>query len=175
MTATVVATALFTFLLGTLVEYWGHRLMHMGRLLKKHHAKHHRLGSGQGWLGEFRAYGVPTAVVGLALWLIAPAVGTGWWLGGLMYAAIAAYAHQVQHEMPRHVWWSAQPQHAVHHYHQEWHHNFGITVAWWDRVFGTYKAHEPLPMLGRQDAGPLTIHWVGKAPPLAKRPTRRSR
>jgi sterol desaturase/sphingolipid hydroxylase (fatty acid hydroxylase superfamily) len=32
------------------------------------------------------------------------------------------------------------PVHYVHHKYGQWHHNFGLAVDWWDRVFGTYKA-----------------------------------
>ncbi len=163
------------FVLGTFVEYWGHRLMHMGYLLKKHHAKHHQHGSGQGWLGEFRDYGLPTLVFAALVGWFLPEEGLGLLIGGVGYAAIAAYAHQVQHEQPHLAWWMAQKQHTVHHYHWEWHHNFGITVDWWDRVFGTYKQHEPLPMLGRDDAGFFDIHWASPSPPLGKRPTKRAR
>lgn len=169
----VVTSAFGAMLFGTLVEYVAHRLMHQGHLLRKHHAKHHQHGRGQGWLGEFRDYGLPTAVFGLAWWLWRADVGIGVWIGGIGYAALAAYAHQVQHELPHFVFWMRQPQHAVHHHHREWHHNFGITVDWWDRVFGTYRAHEPLPRFGPDDAGPLDIHWVRPAPPLPKRPSGR--
>src|ERR1700716_4095669 len=44
-------------LVGTLVEYWGHRAMHTV-LLKKKHAEHHRDGDGQGWFWEFVDYAV---------------------------------------------------------------------------------------------------------------------
>jgi hypothetical protein len=36
-------------------------------------------------------------------------------------------------------------------YHQ-WHHNFGVTVDWWDHVFGTYKE---MPW----DRPPNPVHW----------------
>lgn len=169
----VAATAVGACVLGTWVEYWAHRWMHAGFLITKHHAKHHQHGQGQGWLGEFRDYGLPTAAGALVVSWLSPSAGLGVAVGGLLYAAFAAYAHQVQHELPHHAWWMAQPQHAVHHYHREWHHNFGITVAWWDRVFGTYKAHEPLPRFG--DGGPLSIHWTRAAPALPKRPGKRAR
>ena len=51
------------FLIGTLVEYFVHRLMHDRRLLGKKHAEHHRDGWGQGWLGEFGDYFLPTVLV----------------------------------------------------------------------------------------------------------------
>ena len=167
----VFATAVLTALFGTFVEYWGHRLMHQGRFLRRHHAKHHQHGSGQGWLREFRDYGGPVVpLVAVALWLHVP-VGIGVAVGGLGFAAVAAWAHQLQHEHPRAVRWMPQPQHAVHHHHREWHHNFGITVDWWDRVFGTYRAHPPLE-IGDADHSMFDIHWVQRSPALPRRQRR---
>lgn len=104
--------------------------------------------------------------------------GIGFALGALAYAALAAYAHQVQHERPDLVFWMVQPNHAVHHYHSEWHHNFGITVDWWDRVFGTFRRHEPEPELMGHGAevAPWAIHWFTQSPPLPRRghPIRRT-
>lgn len=169
---TFILSALSAALLGTFVEYWGHRLMHSGYLLRKHHAKHHQAGSGQGWLREFRDYAVPSTPFCMLGFLVSPELGAGLLTGGLLYAAIAAYAHQAQHENPQLIWWMAQPVHSVHHFHREWHHNFGITVDWWDHVFGTYKAHETLPVIGDPTVTPLTIHVLHRSPPLERRPGR---
>ena len=68
------------------------------------------------------------------------AIGFG--LGCFLYAAAAAYAHQVQHEKPELCFWMPLPVHHLHHHGKMWHHNFGILVDWWDRVFGTYKKVE---------------------------------
>src|SRR4051812_33558761 len=64
------AAFLIALFVGTLVEYWGHRVMHAW-LLKKRHARHHRDGAGQGWLGEFRDYFLGSAPVILLGGLIA--------------------------------------------------------------------------------------------------------
>ena len=136
---------------GTLIEYWVHRLMHSGRVLGRKHAEHHRDGHGQGWAGEFRDYFVGVlpllASVSATAWLAfgSPGVAAGWAVGGTLYAALAAYAHQLQHEKPELVFWLPRPVHHLHHKHRMWRHNFGILVDWWDRVFGTYKAVEWKP------------------------------
>ena len=169
----VVGWATFALVLGTFVEYWGHRIMHQGKLLGKHHARHHQEGTGQGWLGEFRDYALPGLPLYLLAWWLGPDVGLGFSMGGIAYAAFAAYSHQLQHEAPHLVWWMVQPSHAVHHYHREWHHNFGITVAWWDRVFGTYRPHEPLPRLSDNDAR-LNIHWVSRSAALPDKRKKRA-
>jgi sterol desaturase/sphingolipid hydroxylase (fatty acid hydroxylase superfamily) len=133
---------------GTLVEYVVHRLMHSRKMLALKHAEHHRDGWGQGFLGEFWDYlfGV-TAVLaaGFALCyfgLDSLQAGVGFIAGGVVYAALAAYAHQLQHERPELVFWLRRPVHHLHHTHHMWHNNFGILVDFWDRVFGTYKAVE---------------------------------
>lgn len=157
---------------GTFVEYWGHRIMHIGGVLKKRHARHHRLGSGQGVLGEFRDYVLPSLVISWLGFLVSVPAGVGFLIGTVGYAALAAWSHQLQHEHPQKVWWMTQPQHSVHHHHQEWHHNFGMTVDWWDRVFGTYKRHEPLPAIGRDDARPWQVHWASRSAALPVRKRR---
>jgi sterol desaturase/sphingolipid hydroxylase (fatty acid hydroxylase superfamily) len=141
------AAFLVAIVVGTLVEYWGHRLMHAW-LLRKKHAEHHRDGWGQGWLGEFWDYVVgtlPIMALGFAgcFWLLdSPAAGIGFVAGGLVYAAWAAYSHQLQHEKPDLCWWLPRPVHHLHHEGHMWHHNFGISLDIWDRVFGTYRPVE---------------------------------
>lgn len=137
--------------LGSFLEYSVHRLMHGGMLLGKKHAEHHKDGWGQGVLGEFWDYfvgSVPVMLVGfLVCWLVLDSVpaGLGFVLGGLAYALMAAYAHQVQHERPDLVFWLKRPVHHLHHKHHMWRHNFGILVDFWDRIFGTYRVEEWTP------------------------------
>jgi sterol desaturase/sphingolipid hydroxylase (fatty acid hydroxylase superfamily) len=137
---------------GTLVEYLVHRLMHSRKLLARKHAQHHREGDGQGFLGEFWDYLLGVAgvlAVGFAVayfGLDSLEGGIGFAAGGVVYAALAAYAHQLQHERPELVFWLRRPVHHLHHKHHMWHYNFGILVDFWDRVFGTYKVVEgPAP------------------------------
>src|SRR5213082_3279803 len=66
------------FVLGTLVEYVVHRLMHNRYLLGKKHAEHHRDGWGQGWLGEFGDYFLPTVLVIWVGLLYSIGAGIGW-------------------------------------------------------------------------------------------------
>src|SRR3954452_12511110 len=95
---------LIAILVGTLVEYWAHRMMHAW-LLKKKHALHHRDGWGQGWLGELWDY-----LLG-ACWLLPLGfiynveVGCAWLAGGFVFASWAAYNHQIQHERPDLCFW----------------------------------------------------------------------
>lgn len=111
--------------LSSFVEYWGHRLMHTGRVLRAKHAEHHKIGWGQGWIWEFRDYALPSLPFAWLGFLWSFPFGVGFAMGAVAYAALAAYAHQLQHERPNALFWLKQPVHAVHHYHQEWHHYSG--------------------------------------------------
>ena len=134
---------------GTLIEYVIHRLMHARIVLGKKHTEHHKDGWGQGWLGEFWDYFLGALLVIWVGFLISTPVGIGWGTGCFIYACCAAYAHQLQHEHPELVFWMKRPVHHIHHAHNMWRNNFGITVDWWDYVFGTYKKVEWQPDLSR--------------------------
>jgi sterol desaturase/sphingolipid hydroxylase (fatty acid hydroxylase superfamily) len=163
------AAFLIAFVIGTLVEYIVHRLMHHRLLLGKKHAEHHRDGWGQGWLGEFRDYALPTIPALPWGFLWSAPFGIGWAAGGALYAVLAAYAHQLQHEYPDLVFWMPRPVHHLHHKHHLWRNNFGILVDWWDRVFGTYQRidwqrERPISTYGL--GAYLRIHWIRPAIPV---------
>jgi sterol desaturase/sphingolipid hydroxylase (fatty acid hydroxylase superfamily) len=131
--------------IGSLVEYVVHRLMHSRWFLGQKHAEHHKDGWGQGWAGEFWDYLLGGLVL---LWwgfLYSIPVGVGWLSGLLVFAALAAYAHQLQHERPELCFWLKRPVHYLHHKHHMWRHNFGISMDIWDRLFGTYKVVDWAP------------------------------
>ena len=132
------------FVLASLVEYWLHRSMHKPEdtKLRLRHRDHHKRNEGQGVLWEFRDYVKGSLIAMVIPFAIAVPVGVGWFLGALTFAAFSAYAHQLQHENPRKCFWMKMPVHYVHHKYGMWHHNFGLAVDWWDRVFGTYKKVE---------------------------------
>ncbi len=130
---------LVAVLYGTFVEYTMHRLMHAGIVHGDQHAKHHQDGSGKGWFEEFRNYFLPSLTILWFGFLYSPAAGIGFALGGTLASAFGAYAHQLQHERPELVFWLPRPVHHLHHTHQMWKHNFGISVDFWDRIFGTYR------------------------------------
>jgi sterol desaturase/sphingolipid hydroxylase (fatty acid hydroxylase superfamily) len=148
------------FILASLVEYWLHRLMHVSPRIGERHRDHHRRNEGQGVLWEFRDYVRGSLLVMCLMFFYSWEAGIGWFLGGLFYAAFSAYAHQLQHENPTKCFWMKMPVHYVHHKYGMWHHNFGLGVDWWDRVFGTYK---PVEWLGEeelsQSRGYLQLRW----------------
>jgi len=138
------AAFLGTLVVGSFVEYVVHRLMHRRIVLGKVHADHHVAQIGQGWFKEFLAYFIPVIPVIVVLSIVNYFLGWYWMgageaLGGLIFSGFAAYAHQVQHEHPELAFWMPRPVHHIHHAHNMWHHNFGITSDIWDRIFGTYK------------------------------------
>jgi sterol desaturase/sphingolipid hydroxylase (fatty acid hydroxylase superfamily) len=150
---------LVALVVGSLVEYWGHRVMHAW-LLKKKHAEHHRDGFGQGWLWEFFDYftgTIPLMPLGL---IHSVEAGSGFAAGGVAFAAFAAYSHQLQHEMPELCFWMRRPVHYIHHKDHMWRANFGISLDIWDRVFGTYKATEWKPAKRYPVSGFFRIKWI---------------
>ncbi|MGH8474879.1 MAG: sterol desaturase family protein [Methylococcales bacterium] len=133
------AAFLFAVFYATFVEYTMHRFMHAGIVAGHQHWMHHQQNTGLGWLEEFRNYLVPTLSILWFGFLYSTAAGIGFAMGGTLAAAWAAYAHQLQHERPELVFWLSRPIHYLHHELKMWKHNFGISVDFWDRIFGTYR------------------------------------
>jgi sterol desaturase/sphingolipid hydroxylase (fatty acid hydroxylase superfamily) len=154
-------SAAIAFGVASLLEYWVHRLMHQPYRLGQKHRDHHRRNEGQGVIWEFRDYCLGGLVVIALPWLWSWEIGLAWTIGGGGYAAFSAYAHQLQHENPRKCFWMKMPVHYVHHKYGQWHHNFGLGLDWWDRLFGTYKAVEWLDQreLERPDRGYAQLRW----------------
>jgi sterol desaturase/sphingolipid hydroxylase (fatty acid hydroxylase superfamily) len=138
-----IAYFILALIFSSFVEYWIHRLMHLwpwfGNRLTSHY-KHHYNNESPGVLVDFKDYSV-VALIFCPIFFIAWSAGIGAILGGLVFAAFAAYTHQLQHENPTKCIWMKVPVHYLHH-NYTWHHNFGLSVDWWDRVFGTYKPIE---------------------------------
>ena len=144
------------------VEYAVHRLMHAGLVLHARHVAHHKDGWGQGFWPELRDYLVPGLLLILPPWLLGAGIGLGWTLGCVLFATCMAYAHQLQHDNAIACRWMHIPVHYVHHRDQMWHHNFGMTLDWWDRLFGTYKVVPFGDEFTAEDRrrGPWAIHWL---------------
>jgi sterol desaturase/sphingolipid hydroxylase (fatty acid hydroxylase superfamily) len=162
------AGAGIAIVVASLAEYWVHRLMHSGRVLGQKHLAHHRDGWGQGWLGEFWDYWSGGLLVIWAGFVYSLPAGIGYAAGVTLYAALAAYAHQLQHERPELCFWLPQPVHYLHHHYRMWRHNFGITLDLWDRVFGTYrpvawKPERPFSTYPWRDF--FRISWLAYTPP----------
>jgi sterol desaturase/sphingolipid hydroxylase (fatty acid hydroxylase superfamily) len=159
----ILISFVLTLIFGSFMEYWLHRLMHswpkFGRDIITHY-DHHRRNEGQGVIGEFKDY--LKAVVALS-WviLISRPIGIGFILGACVYAIFSAYAHQLQHDNPSKCFWMKMPVHYVHHKYNQWHHNFGLGVDCWDKVFGTYKPMEwqEEAELNQPERGYLQIKW----------------
>ena len=152
-----------TLIFASFLEYWLHRLMHIspkfGRDIISHY-DHHRRNEAQGVLGEFKDYSKVILPLSLSF-LISVPIGAGVLLGSSVYAIFSAYAHQLQHENPTKCFWMKMPVHFVHHEYNQWHHNFGLGVDWWDRIFGTYKSMEwqDRKAAERVEKGHLQVKW----------------
>ncbi|MBR8827655.1 MAG: sterol desaturase family protein [Gomphosphaeria aponina SAG 52.96 = DSM 107014] len=149
------------FIFASFVEYWLHRLMHYSPKIGKRHRDHHQRNEGQGVLPEFKDYLQGGFLVAFVMFGVSLAAGIGWFSGSLVYAAFSAYAHQLQHDNPTKCFWMKMPVHYVHHKYNQWHHNFGLALDWWDHVFGTYKYGEWLTEteLMQQEKGDLKLRW----------------
>jgi sterol desaturase/sphingolipid hydroxylase (fatty acid hydroxylase superfamily) len=124
----------------TLVEYAMHRFIyHRVDLFKRYHEVHHA--SPQAYVGA--PPGIGTGLIFLVSFAplveIAPALANGLTVGILSGYTIYMWVHHACH------FWTAAPggylyrvrlQHAVHHYRNDGG-NFGVTTAFWDRVFAT--------------------------------------
>lgn len=135
-------SAIVAFLFGTLAEYFIHRAMHWGVLYPEGHRYHHRTGDARTFLRDFIDYGGAALLLGWFGFFVSLPVGFGWLFGGLVYAALASYSHQLQHADADLVFWMKRPVHRVHHDLDQTEKNFGVLVDWWDRLFGTYQAVE---------------------------------
>ncbi|NJL82539.1 MAG: sterol desaturase family protein [Chloroflexaceae bacterium] len=141
--------AIVAFVLSILVcsflEYWIHRIMHLwpwfGGTLTDHYL-HHQRNNASGMLREFKNYSILVPVVSAPFFFVSQAMGLSMLAGTTAYAIFAAYAHQLQHENPITCFWQPMPVHYVHHRYNQWHHNYGIALDWWDRIFGTYQFTE---------------------------------
>ncbi|MGH7005470.1 MAG: sterol desaturase family protein [Alphaproteobacteria bacterium] len=127
---------------GTLAEYVIHRMMHWGILHPDGHRYHHETDDARTFLRDFIDYGTPAALLCWPGFLVSLTSGFGWMFGALVYAALASYAHQIQHANADLVFWMRRPVHRLHHVHDMKTQNFGVLVDWWDRLFGTYAAIE---------------------------------
>ncbi len=148
------------FFVGTLVEYWGHRLMHSKLVKGVIHENHHLLGIAQGVGPEFWVYVKGAVVFSPVGFLVSFWGGVGAVTGSLAFAFVAALSHQLSHERPSLLWWQPMPVHHIHHRYNEQTVNFGISTDLWDRVFRTYRPRpyerEQLPFV----ATLRTITWA---------------
>lgn len=123
-------------LLFTFAEYWVHRLpLHRG----VYHSRHERHHTHPKEYVMFPIYFTP--LVFLAFYLVLPlAVFAGFLVG---YTWFLTW-HHVLHHINLNNYPSAVRKYAI--WHLEHHHdetcNFGITVPFWDVIFGTYRRPE---------------------------------
>lgn len=151
------------FVLGSLVEYFGHRLMHAGVLLHRAHMRHHARNQAKGVTLEALHYLLGTAILLPWGFLVSRPAGFGVVAGGVAYAFFSAYGHQLQHDNPARCFWMRMPVHYVHHNSGMSDANFGLALPIWDHVFGTYRAvpvdAEELRARSRP-GGPLDVRWI---------------
>jgi dihydroceramide fatty acyl 2-hydroxylase len=124
------------FLGWTLAEYWIHRVVLHGPYWMNIHETHHKRPKD---LTNFPIWQLPLYFVVIAA--LTWAVAGDWWIAvfaGVMVGWVLFFVmHYVMHHYPRYI-----QDFAIRHnaHHKLVACNYGITVDWWDRVFGTYRA-----------------------------------
>ena len=170
-----VLVVMFVFEFG---QYWMHRAMHNWTPLWLTHAPHHhitQLNAMKGFIGNpielfLISLGI-TALLDVDLNALFAAITAG--------GAIAAYAHaNVRADPP--IWYgyffTTIRNHSLHHTalsYEDTRCNYGNSVIFWDRVFGTYKEGES-EVVGQDDRKRLSIkeQWLFPLRPwLEKRKT----
>ena len=170
-----VLVVMFTFEFG---QYWMHRAMHNWTPLWLTHAPHHhitQLNAMKGFIGNpielfLISLGI-TALLDVDLNALFAAITAG--------GAIATYAHaNVRADPP--IWYgyffTTIRNHSLHHTalsYEDTRCNYGNSVIFWDRVFGTYKEGES-EVVGQDDRKRLSIkeQWLFPLRPwLEKRKT----
>ena len=136
----VVGVAAGGFVAWTLVEYAMHRFVfHHAPVLRHEHDRHHDDPAGYIAVSSIVSATLLGAVWFGARWLFGELgdAGTFGFVAG--YFAYIAIHHRFHHGnlKPGDMLYPAYHRHALHHRGSEL--NFGVSVPWWDMVFGTYR------------------------------------
>lgn len=150
----------------TLAEYLLHRFaMHALRgrgIMSREHLEHHVTSAWNfdptlllAWAGMllvgFTVW-MPLARLAGAPWPVAASVATGWALTYFAYEFVHARAHLVPPSSTYGRWLRR------HHFHHHFGHpnaNHGVSVVWWDRVFGTFERPDAVRVPRR-----LALPWL---------------
>jgi sterol desaturase/sphingolipid hydroxylase (fatty acid hydroxylase superfamily) len=164
--------ALFLFELG---QYWMHRAMHNWYPLWLTHAPHHhltQLNAMKGYIGNpIELFLISIGVIAL-LDIDLNALFASFTVG----SAIAIYAHANVSANPP-IWYgfffTTIRNHSLHHTatsYEDTRCNYGNSVIFWDRVFGTYKEGESA-IVGQDERKRLSIweQWTFPLRPFLKR------
>ena len=84
--ALLILAALSAVFLGTLAEYFVHRLMHWGILYPEGHKYHHESNDPRTYLSDFFDYGTGAVLTGWLGFLISFPAGIGWAMGAVGFS-----------------------------------------------------------------------------------------
>jgi sterol desaturase/sphingolipid hydroxylase (fatty acid hydroxylase superfamily) len=133
------ASLLFGGALWTLVEYLIHRFAyHHAPVLTSLHDAHHRAPTAFVGVPSFFSSGLILVVCYLPLRGVAPIFASGFTSGMMLGYAAYMFVHHATHHLdiqPGDWLYEARLRHMGHHYREGV--NFGVSVGFWDRVFGT--------------------------------------
>lgn len=119
----------------TLAEYWIHRSVLHGFYWMGIHELHHKRPR---QLSRFPVWQIPSyfLAIYLGVWVVAGTWTTAVFAGIILGWVMFFMMHHALHHFPQYL-----PAFAVRHnaHHKLTVMNYGITVDWWDRVFGTFR------------------------------------
>jgi sterol desaturase/sphingolipid hydroxylase (fatty acid hydroxylase superfamily) len=134
-----VASLLVGIVTWTLVEYLIHRFIyHALPVLSELHDAHHREPNAYVGVPSFFSSGLIVVVCYFPLHAFEPIIASGFTSGMMVGYAGYMFVHHATHHFtiePGDWLYEARVRHMAHHYHDNA--NFGVSVGFWDRVFGT--------------------------------------
>lgn len=134
------------FLLWTFILYWIHRAVHITPYIKRIHANHHGFvltnNTGWHWSNLFLFNDTWASTVDLWITEVIPtlifSLITGqWWISILYYVWAAFVQETLEHNKNFNIpILTSGKWHMIHHRSSS---NYGLFIALWDMIFGTYK------------------------------------
>lgn len=161
---TLLGSSIVVMLTSSFVYYWLHRVQHESLFFWRIHATHHhitKMGCMRGdrthpleWATLFLGTPIALALLGASDNVMAVVGAFGIWNGVLNHSNLPIKT------TPIYDWFFATaPQHHAHHAHlrRQADSNYGCTIIFWDRVFGTYCGDSEVGQIGAGKAVPLSV------------------
>lgn len=160
----LLGASLAVLTISSFIYYWLHRVQHESLFFWRIHATHHhitKMGCMRGdrthpleWATLFLGTPVALSLLGASDGVMAVVGAFGIWNGTLNHSNLPIKT------TPIYDWFFATaPQHHAHHAHlrRQADSNYGCTIIFWDRLFGTYCGDAEVGQIGAGKAVPLSV------------------